>query len=78
MTDHYRDKANYGKLYQEPGARSTTHVPNILAIRLSAVRLLELHKKGRCLTSVLKSSCHISMTQQWEPTRMHGTLCKIG
>ncbi len=47
MTDHYRDKTNYGKPYQEPGARSTTHVPNILAIPLSAVRLLELHKKGK-------------------------------
>ncbi len=47
MTDHYRNKTNYGKLYQEPGARSTTHVPNILAIPLSAVRLLELHKKGK-------------------------------
>ncbi len=47
MTDHYRDKDNYGKLYQEPWARSTTHVPNILAILLRAVRLLELHKKGK-------------------------------
>jgi hypothetical protein len=47
MTDHYCDEANYGKLYQEPGARSTTHVPNILAIPLSTVRLLELHKKGK-------------------------------
>jgi hypothetical protein len=54
MTDHYRDKANYGKLYQEPGARSTTHVPNILAIPLSAVRLLELHKKGKMPHECLK------------------------
>ncbi len=54
MTDHYHDKANYGKLYQEPGARSTTHVPNILAIPLSTVRLLELHKKGKMPHKCLK------------------------
>jgi hypothetical protein len=54
MTDHYRNKANYGKLYQELGARSTTHVPNILAIPLSTVRLLELHKKGKMPHECLK------------------------
>jgi hypothetical protein len=54
MTDHYHNKANYGKLYQEPGVRSTTHVPNILAIPLSTVRLLELHKKGKMPHECLK------------------------
>jgi hypothetical protein len=39
MTDHYSDKANYGKLYQD--------VPNFLPIPLSAVRLFELHKRGK-------------------------------
>ena len=47
MTDHYSDKANYGKLYQEPGGRATKHVPNILAILLSMARLLEQQKQGK-------------------------------
>jgi hypothetical protein len=47
MIEHYKDKTKYGNLYQESGARATMHVPNILAIPLSAVRLLELHKKGK-------------------------------
>jgi hypothetical protein len=47
MIEHYKDKTKYGNLYQESGARATMHVPNILAILLSVVRLLELHKKGK-------------------------------
>ncbi len=47
MMDHYSNKANCGKLYQGPGGRATKHVPNILAILLSAVRLFELHKQGK-------------------------------
>jgi hypothetical protein len=47
MTDHYSNKANYGKLYQEPGGRATKHVPNILAILLSMARLLEQQKQGK-------------------------------
>jgi hypothetical protein len=47
MTDHYSDKANYGKLYQKPGGRVKKRVPNILAIPLSAVRLFELHNWGK-------------------------------
>jgi hypothetical protein len=47
ITDHYSDKANYGKLYQEPGGRAMKHVPNILAIPLSTVRLFKLHKQGK-------------------------------
>jgi hypothetical protein len=47
MIEHYKDKTKYGNLYQKSGARATMHVPNILAILLSAVRLVELHKKGK-------------------------------
>jgi hypothetical protein len=47
MTEHYKDRRNYGKLYQEAGAKTIKHVPNILAILLSPVRLLNLQKKGK-------------------------------
>ncbi len=47
MLEHYKEKKNYRELYQEAGATSTKHVPNILAILLSAVRLFNLHKKGK-------------------------------
>ncbi len=47
MTDHYSNTANYVKLYQEPGGRAMKHVPNILAIPLSVVRLFKLHKQGK-------------------------------
>jgi hypothetical protein len=57
LTDHYSNKANYGKLYQEPGGRAAKHVPNILAIPLSVVRLFELHKQGKmpheCLETLI-------------------------
>jgi hypothetical protein len=46
MTEHYKDRRNYGKLYQEAGAKMIKHVPNILAIVLSAVRLFNFQKKG--------------------------------
>ncbi len=42
------------RVYQESGARATMHVPNILAIPLSAVRLIELHKKGKIPHECLK------------------------
>ncbi len=51
MTEHYKDKQNYGSLYQEVGAKTNKHVPNILAILLSAVKL-----KGRCHMNALTSS----------------------
>ncbi len=54
MIKHYKDKTKYGNLYQESGARATMHVPNILAIPLSVVRLLELHKKGKMPHECLK------------------------
>jgi hypothetical protein len=47
MTEHYKDRRNYGELYQEAGAKTIKHVPNILAIPLSAVRLFNLQKKGK-------------------------------
>jgi hypothetical protein len=47
MTDHYKDRRNYGKLYQEAGAKTIKHVPNILAIPLSTVRLFNLQNKGK-------------------------------
>ncbi len=47
MLEHFKEKKNYGELYREAGATSTKHVPNILAIPLSAVRLFNLHKKGK-------------------------------
>jgi hypothetical protein len=47
MLEHYKEKKNYGELYHEAGATSAKHVPNILAIPLSAVRLFNLHKKGK-------------------------------
>jgi hypothetical protein len=61
MTEHYKYRRNYGGLYQEAGAKMIKHVPNILAIPLSAVRLFNLHKKGKmpheCLDLLMK---HIS------------------
>ncbi len=54
MIKHYKDKTKYGNLYQESGARATMHVPNILPIPLSVVRLLELHKKGKMPHECLK------------------------
>ncbi len=47
MLEHYKEKKNYGELYYEAGVTSTKHVPNILAIPLSTVRLFNLHKKGK-------------------------------
>ncbi len=47
MTEHYKDKQNYGSLYQEAGAKMNKHVPNILAILLSAVKLFSLHGKEK-------------------------------
>jgi hypothetical protein len=47
MLEHYKEKKNYEELYHEAGSTSTKHVPNILAIPLSAVRLFNLHKKGK-------------------------------
>ncbi len=54
MIDHYSNKANYGKLYQEPGGGAMKHVPNILAILLSIVRLFELRKQGKMPHKCLK------------------------
>ncbi len=54
MMDYYSNKANYGKLYQEPGGRATKHVPNTLAILLSTVRLFKLHKQGKMPHECLK------------------------
>ncbi len=57
MMEHYKDKNNYGILYQETGARALKQVPNMLAIPLVAVRLFKLHKKGKmpheCLNLLL-------------------------
>jgi hypothetical protein len=57
MLDHYKDKKNYGDLYQETGGKVLKQVPNILAIPLIPVRLFELHKKGKmpheCLNLLL-------------------------
>jgi hypothetical protein len=57
MLDHYKDKKNYKDLYQETGGKVLKQVPNILAIPLIAVRLFELHKKGKmpheCLNLLL-------------------------
>jgi hypothetical protein len=47
MTEHYKDRRNYGELYQEAGAKTIEPVPNILAIPLSAVRLFNLQKKRK-------------------------------
>jgi hypothetical protein len=61
MTEHYKDRRNYGGLYQEAGAKTIKHVPNILAIPLSTVRLFNVHKKGKmpheCLDLLMR---HIS------------------
>jgi hypothetical protein len=46
MTDHYKDRRNYGKLYQEAGAK-LIKLPNILAIPLSTIRLFNLQKKWK-------------------------------
>ncbi len=58
MTEHYKDRRNYGKLYREAGAKTKTikHVLNILAIPLSAVRLFNLQKRGRCHMNAWTSS----------------------
>ncbi len=53
MTEHYKGRRNYSELYQEVGAKTIKHVPNILAIPLSAVRLFNLHKKGKMLHECL-------------------------
>ncbi len=57
MLDPYKDKKYYGDLYQETGGKVLKQVPIILAIPLFAVRLFELHKKGKmpheCLTLLL-------------------------
>ena len=57
MLEHYKDKTHYGELYQETGGKTAKQVPNILAIPLVAVRLFELHKKGKmpheCLNLLL-------------------------
>ncbi len=45
MTEHYKDRRNYGKLYQEAGAKTIKHA--ILAILLSAIRLFNLQKRGK-------------------------------
>ncbi len=47
MTEHYKDKQNYGSLYQEAGAKTNKHVPNILAIALSTVKLFSLFHRKR-------------------------------
>jgi hypothetical protein len=61
MTEHYKDRRNYGGLYQQAGAKTIKHVLNILAIPLSTVRLFNLHKKGKmpheCLDLLVR---HIS------------------
>ncbi len=61
MTEHYKDRRNYGGLYQEAGAKTIKHAPNILAIPLNTVRLFNLHKKGKmpheCLDLLMR---HIS------------------
>jgi hypothetical protein len=58
MTEHYKDRRNYGELYQEAGAKTIKHIPNILAIPLSAVRLFNLQKKGKmpheCLVLLMR------------------------
>ncbi len=66
MLEHYKEKKNYGELYHEAGAASTKHVPNILAIPLSAVRLFNLHKKGKmphkCLNLLMSHINNPNMT----------------
>ena len=47
MLEHYKDNEHYGQLYQEAGGRTAKHVPNMLAIPLIAVKLFELHIKGK-------------------------------
>jgi hypothetical protein len=47
MTEHYKDEWNYGSLYQDAGAKTNKHVPNILAIPLSTVKLFSLHRKRK-------------------------------
>ncbi len=63
MLEHYKDKTHYGELYQETGGKMAKQVLNILAIPLVAIRLFELHKKGKmpheCLTLLLS---HINDT----------------
>ena len=47
MLAHYKDNEHYGQLYQEAGGKTAKHVPHILAIPLIAVKLFDLHKKGK-------------------------------
>ena len=47
MLEHYKDIAHYGHLYQVAGGRTAKHVPHMLAIPLIAVKLFDLHKKGK-------------------------------
>jgi hypothetical protein len=47
MTEHYKDRRNYSKLYQEARAKTIKHIPNILAILLSTVRLFNMQKKRK-------------------------------
>jgi hypothetical protein len=72
MLDHYKDKKNYGDLYQETGGKVLKQVPNILAIPLVAVRLFESHKKGKmpheCLNLLLshiKDPNNIGNKTEW-------------
>jgi hypothetical protein len=76
MTEHYKDKQNYGSLYQEGGAKTNKHVPNILAILLSAVKLFSLHRKGKmpheCLDLLMRHVNDPDMVEnkdEWNLTR---------